>query len=409
MTKTQLPQTTDEPTRGRGMAWALAILVAIGGAVAGIYFAFVHEPATVVEATPTTVASGPAPTTLAPEPPPTTGAPVATPSDLEIIEEGVAAFYGGDGQRAAELFELSDRTDQQIRDEAAYQAAIGGRLKLFCSGGTDGVFTCNVPYHNAITDALEFADHGDTNRVVVEDGVITEFGFPEHSWINFGMGSFLAIEGRFDGYADCGFGPFEESCAALQLENLDAWVEWRKTPLDKTRLVEVTLQSWYGGDCEQAIFLSLSEGFDDTPASSCRSISSTGPSSPVQMMAFENILGAEVSVEACEEISSTVVSCEVHYSNKMSQAVGKTPAVTTREFETLVDAVLIAPGEDGVWYRNNYPEDTELRESFRQFAEEGELKTLYQDAGCANNRTAVCAQLIEDNLEGWAAWYQTNS
>jgi hypothetical protein len=44
-------------------------------------------------------------------------------SDLEVIEAGVAAFYSGDAERAAELFELSDRTDDQIRAESAYQAA----------------------------------------------------------------------------------------------------------------------------------------------------------------------------------------------------------------------------------------------------------------------------------------------
>ncbi len=54
-------------------------------------------------------------------------------SDLEVIEAGVAAFYSGDAERAAELFELADRTDDQIRAESAYQAAVGGRLDLRCT------------------------------------------------------------------------------------------------------------------------------------------------------------------------------------------------------------------------------------------------------------------------------------
>ena len=106
--------------------------------MAGLFFAFAHEPEPVVEATPTTVAAEPTATTAAPDPEAST--------DLETIEAGVAAFYSGDGQRAAELFELPDRTDEQISDEAAYQAAIGGRLTLNCTGGTDGVFNCTVPY-----------------------------------------------------------------------------------------------------------------------------------------------------------------------------------------------------------------------------------------------------------------------
>ena len=52
--------------------------------------------------------------------------PAPTMSDLEVIEAGVAAFYSGEAERAAELFELADRTDDQIRAESAYQAAIGG-------------------------------------------------------------------------------------------------------------------------------------------------------------------------------------------------------------------------------------------------------------------------------------------
>ena len=43
------------------------------------------------------------------------------------------------------------------------------------------MFTCNVPYHNALTDAVGYVDSpGDFIRVVVQDGVITQFGLPHH-------------------------------------------------------------------------------------------------------------------------------------------------------------------------------------------------------------------------------------
>lgn len=404
MTKTQPPETANEPTRKRGLAWTIGALATLLAAAAGFYFAFVYEPDTVVEATPPTAAPDPTPTTAAPE--------VEAPPDLEIIEEGVAAFYDGDGQRAGELFELSDRTDDQIRDEAAYQAAVGGQLAVSCTEqGTLGVFTCRVPYHNAMTEALNFTDHGDTNRVVVEDGVITEFEFPEHSWLVNQMGTFLALEGRFEGYGGCGFGPFPESCAVIQMENLDAYVDWRSSQPDPASIVGVTLESWYGTECEQAIFLSASEFLDEYSADDCALAGDQSSSSPIQMMAYENILGAEASVEACEVLTSgdlTVLSCEVHYSNKMNQSVGKPPAVTVREFGVMIDALVTGPDGEQPWYRDNYPEDTELRESFQRFAEAGDLRGDYQDAGCSTNRTEVCAQLIEDNLEDWAAWYQTN-
>ena len=403
MTKTQPSPTTNEPKRNRGPAWAVAVLVVVLAAV-GVYFAFAREPEPVVEATPTTEASQPTATTPAPD--------LEAMTDLETIEAGVAAFYSGDAELAAELFELPDRTDEQIRDEAAYQAAIGGRLTLNCTGGTDGVFSCKVPYHNAMTDAVGSVDHGDTNRVVVEDGVITGFGFPEHSWIVLQMGTFLALEGRFDGYEDCGFGPFQESCAAIQLENLDAWVEWRKTPLEPKKVVEATLGSWYRGDCGQATFLSGTEFNDEYSADDCASGPDQPPSSPVRMMAHESILGAEVSVEACETLTSgdlIDLSCEVQYSNAMNRAVGKPPAVTVREFSIMIDALLTERGGEQAWYKENYPEDTELRDSFQRFAESGDLKDEYAESGCATARTENCANLILDNIDDWAAWYETNS
>ena len=60
------------------------------------------------------------------------------------------------------------------------------------------------------------------------------------------------------------------------------------------------------------------------------------------------------------------------------------------------------------WYGGVYPEDTELRESFRLFAEGGDLQDEYADANCASVRTPECANLILDNLDEWAAWYETH-
>jgi hypothetical protein len=129
------------------------------------------------------------------------------------------------------------------------------------------------------------------------------------------------------------------------------------------------------------------------------------------MMAYESIMGAEVTVENCEPLASgddVAVSCDVHYSNAMNLAVGKPAAVTTREFGVMIEAMLTDPGGEQAWYRGVYPEDVELRESFQRFAEEGSLGAEYTDAGCATDRTEVCADLIMDNLDDWAAWYDTN-
>ncbi len=345
----------------------------------------------------------------------TTSADANMDEDLATIEAAVTAFYSGDAGRAAELFELTDRTDDEIRAESVYQGEIGGRLTLTCNGSGGGMFTCRVPYHNSMTDAIAYTDQGDTIQVAVDNGVVTQFTFPEHSWIVLQMGSFLAINGRFDGYEKCGFGPFPASCAAIQLKNLDAWADWRETLPDPASVLEVTLQSWYGGGCEVALFLSVSAHFDDE--TDCYS----DPSglSPVATIAYEHLLGAEITVEKCERLETGAgdLSCEVHYANAMNRAVDKAPAVMTREFTVADSAFVTALGGESTWYHDNYPEDSELSASFKRFAEEGdlevaevrELRAAYEAAGCDTARTPECANLILDNIDAWAAWHMKNA
>ena len=365
-----------------GVAAALVVMTACASGEN----ATTTEPSTT--AAPTTSVPG---TTVAP----TTSVP--TMSDLEVIEAGVAAFYSGDAERAAELFELADRTDDQIRAESAYQAAVGGRLNLRCTERATGSYSCSTPYRNAMTDAIGKDGGHDVWPVVVEDGVITQFGFTEHSGVLIEMGTFLASEGRFDGYEDCVSGPFRESCAIIQIENLDAWAAWHET-LEPAVRVETVVESWYGGDCEAAVLLSW--GDTDCSASSL----------PAQTVAYESILGAQVSVENCETTSGgdhPGLSCEVHYANAMNSAVQEPPSVTNREF-VLMYGVMTAGPDEQPWYELDYPENIALRDSFRLFAEGGELADEYADAGCASARSPECANLIVDNLDAWATWYETD-
>lgn len=152
-------------------------------------------------------------------------------TDLEIIQSGVAAFYSGDADRAVELFELSDLPDEEIRREAAYQGAIGGRLILNCTEqASPGVFTCHVPYHNAITDAINLRDGGDTIRVVVDGGAIREFSFPEHSGL---MVSLAGVISQVEDNEDCDSEellvlPRTVDCAEVILDHIDDWAAWYK-------------------------------------------------------------------------------------------------------------------------------------------------------------------------------------
>ena len=388
MTKTDETSNRSSP-RPRVVGWAVAAFVAVLGAACTSGNEVTEPTQTTV---PTDVETS---TTVAPD--------VETLSDLDVIEAGVAAFYSGDAERAAELFELADRTDDQIRAESAYQAAIGGRLSLNCTESSAGKFNCLTPYQNAMTDAIGAGGGHDRWPVAVEDGVITQFGFTEHTGMMIEMGAFLASEGRLEGYEDCVFGPFPESCATIELENLDDWVAWRQDvePADQ---VTVALESWYGGDCQVALFLAGTD-FGDEGVCSTSSL-------PAQTIEYESILGAQVSVENCETTSaggdSTRITCEVHYSNAMNSAVGKPPSVTARAFDVWSAGILGLPPEFQPWYEGDYPEDTELRESFGLFAEGGDLSAEYAAAECASARTPECANLIMDNLDAWAAWYEAN-
>jgi hypothetical protein len=84
------------------------------------------------------------------------------------------------------------------------------------------------------------------------------------------------------------------------------------------------------------------------------------------------------------------------------------PGAVVRAFDVWFAGLVGLPPESQPWYEDDYPEDTGLRESFRLFAEGGDLSVEYATAGCASARTPECANLIMDNLDAWAAWYEVN-
>ncbi len=223
MTKTKQPPTTEQKrSRFAGLGWALAAFVAVL-AVGGLSFALTRYEGPVAD-TP---------------PPPTVVPDVQTMTDLEVIEAGVAALYSGDADRAVELFDLNPkyRDDDQIRQEAAYQGAIGGRLTLDCTEWLKqpGTFTCNVQYHNSVTDAVGYVDSpGDSNRVVVQGGVISQFPLPEHTFLLSEVGNFLReqVEGDEGCVNEPPAVPSDlealrtPECARLIMDHLDEWADW---------------------------------------------------------------------------------------------------------------------------------------------------------------------------------------
>ena len=236
VTKTQ--QTPRNTQRGpyRGSAWAVAAFAAV--LAVGALFVVLFNAGDQVADTP------PPPTTLGPD--------VETMTDLEVIEAGVQALYSGDAERAVELFGLEDgddeaqtRHDDLIRQEAAFQAIVDGRLTLNCTEEGPGMFSCNVPYRNALTDEMGYVDSpGDPFDVVVQDGVITQFArwkkhvqgiTHEFPWHNYAMVPFLREE--VEGSEGC----WDHSnpndwmvmrtpeCARLIMDHLDEWAAWYRT------------------------------------------------------------------------------------------------------------------------------------------------------------------------------------
>jgi hypothetical protein len=403
MTKTDQPISTKPPGPGRGLVWALAAFVAVL-AVAGIYLTTAGEGGQVAEPTPTTVA----------EPTPTTAAVAETMTDQETLEAGVDALYSGDAETAAELFDLSTAdepfTDEQVTAQAEYQGAIGGRLTLLNCGepATSGdPFSCDVKYENTFTDAIGFVDPGESIEMMVMDGRIVQFPLThEHGSLLESFVAFLGLERSGDGQEECnGLLPMSAECAAVQLENREAWADWFQSRADSVAVVQNALSTWFGGDCLTA--LSLSAGapalchFPGEPAESVPPGDRTLAPLVIQ---YESILGAQVSLENCDQGAVQIV-CDVHYSNALNEAVGKPPAVINRSFYVTTTR----GGRADDWFATDYPQDAELRESFQAFAESGELSSAYQAAGCATYFTPDCATLMMENLDDWAAWYQQNN
>lgn len=156
---------------------------------------------------------------------------------VPVAQAGVEALYSGDADRAAELFELADRDDDEIRRLTAYEAAIYGRVALTCwRRGGPGRFDCYAVYRNALTDTIGAFPPGDMFEVAVENGVITQFEFPEHTYLLNAVVDYLDSEGEtncaneFDWDArNQGAVAPPPDCVGVILARLDDWAAWYKT------------------------------------------------------------------------------------------------------------------------------------------------------------------------------------
>lgn len=156
---------------------------------------------------------------------------------VPVALAGVEALYSGEADRAAELFELADRDDDEIRRLAAYEAAIYGRVSLTCwRRRGPGLFDCFAVYQNALTDTVGSFPPGDQFEVAVENGVITRFEFPEHTYLMDSVARYLDAEGETDCANEFGWDARRAGrpaptpyCVGVILARLDDWAAWYQT------------------------------------------------------------------------------------------------------------------------------------------------------------------------------------
>ncbi len=420
MTKTQQPPTIKPRNRYRRPSLGVAAFAIILAVVGIYYFAFLGVDNNVADTQPVP--------------------PQETMTDREVIEAGVAAVYSGDTVRAAELFELEASSypdqhplsDQEIGAVATYQKAIGGRLTVDCTEGqTPGEFTCRVPYHNAMTDAIGFTDGGDTNRVVVKDGVITTFGFPEHSGMLVSMAAYLARELGGELPEECHhlFSPFSETCAAIQLENVDGWAAFHQTEwpgLERDLLSQIgnvwdsqACSQQSPAECDRAQYEVVTTWAADAPADANLEVIEAGVAAVYsgdadraaelfeledladdairEMAAYQKAIGGRLTMDCTELQTVGEFTCRVRYHNTLTDAIGFTDGGDT-------NTVVV---DDGVITTFAFPEHTGMLVSVAAyFALESGIEVSEECFGLGPF-PETCAAIQLGDVEGWAAFHET--
>ena len=394
------------PSPWRGVAWAIGVFVAVIAIGSLLYFLAPLGENEVVDTTPPTTVETVTPTTTDAAPPTTlVPAPGWSPEqDVALLEAAVAAWYRNDPETVNQLLRLpgiaqhAGWTDDDVRQQMEYDAAIGGRLEgITCVDPSDEgqEFECRYSLRNMLTDAVGLASSPVTERVTIRvvDGELVLYDFPNHHFVAHSYGTYLALSGEFAGYGDCYQAPLDAQCAQIQLEHLDGWVEWNQSVPEEVGLEYI--EALYSGDC--AVAWAATDASGHSPGS-------CPPSSE-----YELAMGGEIEIFECESRVSfgTIVSCDAVYSNVLSKTVGAAPVS--------VAIVVRVAREQGVvltaWLESAHPQDQELLRGVRRWALDAGQGDVV-DAACGvgpPEKTPSCATFILDNLDAWAAWYPANN
>ena len=400
MTKTEDRVETKERRGPGGLAWGLAAFIAV--LLVGGLFLFVDlndEP----------LADNPPPATEAPETP----VEETAMTGVEVVEAGMAAWFSGDAETVAELFEVplvAEWTEEQVQGELAYQAQADDRLEtLECEQLAISV-SCQFLHTTWFDRPLGISDTGTAPLVFrVEDGRITyaylEWGYPDCGVCIDSMAIFISLTSGPDlaaDYAACS-APRTAECAALETAHLDAWVAWQPT-FGPEEAVRAEMAAYFGGDCVTATL--ILRGYAASvpePPSVTEDLAACAQRD--HAINAESILDAQVTVENCSESAGadgvSQITCDLRYSNVLDQTVGNTPVqVTTRSFE--FDFGVLNSLD------RNYP-SSEMYPSFVEYADEqglgGELEAV-----CPVLEPSVeCAEFILDHVDDWAVWHESVS
>lgn len=325
-------------------------------------------------------------------------------SNPELVEAGIRAWYEGDREAVAQLFDFGFRSrwsSEDLEAELAYQRQSSDLATADCVGDGDELL-CEIQIRTAMDAALGRTPSSETAHFGVSDATIVPIDdrFPVPVWTegSVSVAVYLRLHGRIiyaepwdtqlKEYAlECLDVPREEFCASLEEKNLDGWAAWY--PGRTEEMVEVQVTAWFGGDCERA-YLVVGE-LAPTADINC-------PDLEVQ---YETAIGAMAHVAGCaraEDADVLILECEILYENVMSRAVDKGPVSVARSYEV------------GAWLTeldDNYPEDEELIASFGRYAQESGIAGEYESACPA--RQPSCADFILNRLDDWATWYLDNS
>jgi hypothetical protein len=159
-------------------------------------------------------------------------------TDEDVIAAGLEAWFGGDPAAVSGVFEGGLDGVDVSENQVAYQAAIGGKVRLLgCRPGPTARYDCEVEYSNALNEAVGSSPFIVPMTFAVSEGKIVKVNtyhdrnsFPFDVELESSFVNFMVVSGLAEDHHDA-CSPFPErgaSCAGFRLAHLDEWASWHR-------------------------------------------------------------------------------------------------------------------------------------------------------------------------------------